>query len=62
MDPSSHNTTDNSNDRNYPQANKDYMNFINMNYLTSGIFLNKNLHDGLFEKRKNNENNEKNEK
>ena len=55
MDPQSSTTiysTDKSNDRNYLIAKKDYINFINMNYLTSGIFLNKNLHNGLFEKKK----------
>lgn len=44
-------TTNNSNDRNYSIAIKD-LNFINMKYLTSGIFLNSNLHNGLFEKTK----------
>ena len=52
-------STNNSNDHNYLIAKKDYMNFINMKYLTSGIFFSKNLHNGLFEK-KNNTNNENN--
>lgn len=50
--PSSTNySTDNSNDRNYSINKNDCFNFINMKYLTSGIFLNKNLHNGLFEKK-----------
>lgn len=44
---SSIHTTNNSNDRNYITTNNDNSNFINMNYLKSGIFLNKNLHNGL---------------
>ena len=43
--------TDNNNDRNYSIAKQDYCNFINIHYLTSGIFLNKTLHNGLFEKK-----------
>ena len=52
-------TTDNSNDQNYIIAKKDYLNFINMNYLKSGIFLNKNLHNGLNMKTKKEKENKK---
>lgn len=50
----------NSSDRNYSIAEKEYCSFININYLTSGVFFNKNCHNGLFEK--NNKNSKDNKK